>query len=118
MALIARGGTRVEEVKKKKKRVVMGGVDVLTTPTLSALRLSCAARANTREETEREKVFSIQKEPKNARHSSTVGSDVARIPNCEVVQKISPLFFALLFQKKYLYISKVFSHSLGIISTS
>ena len=42
----------------------MGGVDVLTTPTLSALRLSCAARANTRErETEREKVFSIQKEP-------------------------------------------------------
>ena len=51
----------------------------------------------------------IQKEPKNARHSSTVGSDVARIPSSEVVQKVPA------YQKSCLI---SFVLSLGFISTS
>ena len=117
MALIARGGTRVEEVKKKK-----GGDGRSRRPDDPHLvcpeAFMCCARQHERERDREREGFFYSERTINARHSSTVGSDVARIPNSEVVQKISPLFFVLLFQKKYLYISKVFSHSLGIISTS
>jgi predicted nucleotidyltransferase len=69
--------------------------------------------------------FSIQKRTKNARHSSTVGSDVARIPSSEVAviitgkivsQSVSQSLSTSTFSHtKVLLIPS--HYSLGLIST-
>jgi hypothetical protein len=90
----------------------MGGVDVLTTPTLSALRLSCAARANTREETEREKVFSIQKEPKTRAIPPRLGQTLLGFRTVRSYRKFPRYFLPFSFKRStFIYRKFSLTHS-------